>query len=822
MFLIALTLLTGSILDRPQGVARASGLDLDTEIAAKFPDRKTSSYDSQQLVSFLRGQLEGRGWKTETQAYSLLLRSDAPKALDTAFVQVSGENVLAYRTPPSAANPVDLLLVAPYDVLVKEPSEPNGISYTARATAVLLSLASGLDPSKSWPAFPSVAVAFVSGHYQYGAGIGALVEELTVKRGAQVKAALVVGDIDAMDSIPVTVDDRTPAGLAQAVYRSARKSGARVTLVGPGAREAWSRAVMRPQAGALSVESMFDNGTFQGEAAVLLEKGIPALTLGTPRNNLQLRLSPPSPGKIDRVTATLRGFLDSSPAQGTGQTRAGDTVSVQVFGKLLFIPRATASVFGVAGAMAAATVLALGLGRRKDLTPLALLAGVLAAAGVAHFLTNLWVGSNSRIYTAAVSPSEVLFLYFWSGLTLVALGFFRIWRIRTRIAQLHSRLPVPSSMDGADEHVSSPAQSTWAGPWGLAAVTAVLAGTSLLGSEVFAPALLATVCLSVAVLLDHPGLGKAATWAVRLLGTLPVLLTIFWAGSPFSGDAARIYSVTTAGMNVESVSFTISVAVFATLLVSSFRFPAPASPKSVKFMTLAELATVLVLVALGLTIPKIGAAALPARALIREYYGTESKITVETSRPLGLVTLVPQGAQLVVSGLPSGLSNRSISESIRMGNYEVPSTWATVWQGAKNSVKHQDGKATVTGEISATFFERPSYYQVRFQDAAYTRNVTIPFQLINLPSVLGTAGRTPGPEATVTPVPGYSITVTWWMPQESSLTREFVVTFQPASSRVDVTGRAVYLDRSYAGFKPSAPNARFVSVTTVANQSGYR
>ncbi|MEX0974231.1 MAG: hypothetical protein WD024_02620 [Bacillota bacterium] len=821
VILIALVLLMSDTLGPFPGPASASSLDPALRIAGRFPDRKTSSYDSQQLVSYLRGQLEARGWKTETQAYSLLVRSGEPGALDTSFVHVSGENALAYRVAPSATDPVDLLLVAPYDVLVEEPSGSNDISYSARATDALLSLASNLSPSQPGLAFSNLAVAFVSGHYQYGAGIAALLDELTTKRGATVKAALVIGDIDALDSIPVTVGSDTPTGLAQAVYRSANSSGARVTLVGPDAREAWYKAVMRPQSGALSVESMFDKGAFPGEASVLLERGIPALTLGTPRNNLSLPLDPPTQSKIDQVVSTLLDFLGSSALQdAVASPTVGDSVAVQAFGHLAFVPRRTASIAGVAGALAAVLALALVLRHRKDLTPLALLGGVLLALTAGYPMKSLWVGAASRTYSAVVSPGKCLFLYVWSGVTFVMLGFFRIWRIRTRIAHLRSRIPAPEAPATA-----RPAAGNWAGPWGLAATAAVLLGTSLLGSEIGAAALVATVGLSLAVLLDHPDrFGKATTLAIRFLGSLAVLPLVLWAGSPFSRDPARMYSLSIVSIGVEAISFTISLAVFVACLVSSFRLPAPVPPRMMKFVTLAELGVVAILICVGLLVPKAGADALPARALVREFLGSEARVTVDTTRLLGDLNLLPGGVQPKIAGVPARLSSRSLTETIRLGVAKAPAAWAEVSQSIVSADKGKE-VTDVTGMVAAVFKERPTYYRLTFQDVALSKNTTSAFQLHDLPAVLGTEGRVPPPNTEVNARTGYSITATWWMPREAALTQGFHITFAPVTSRVDVTGWAVYLDRSYIGlapFAPSTPNAGFVLVTNVTGQSSYR
>jgi hypothetical protein len=847
----------GTVLAAP-GAGGPAALDPVALIAGEFPDRKTSAYDSQRLVSYLSGQLQSRGWTAEVLPYSMLVRATASNSPNTRFVQVTGEDVLAYRVPPSQSNGVDILIVAPYDLLFKEADDPALASYTARATSLLLDTALGLGPAGANPTLPGVVVAFVSGHYQYGAGVRALLDELE-RRGASVSAAVVIGDVDALSSLPLTVSDSTPVAFAQAVYRLARQSGLQVTLVGPRAREALYRAFLSAQTGVFSGESVFDNGEFRGEATVLAAKGIPAVTIGTPRNNLAAARMPSPPGKAQKVAALLHAMLteDSSGRGGLGAglwanlTRGpaiGEEVVLQVAGDAFFVPGKTLQIAAAVLGIAALAVLRLDVRRRKDLAPLALLGGILAVSAVSHVIKDVWFSGN-KTQAMILHPASSLFLYVWSTATLVTLGFLRIWRIRSRIALLHSRYPLQplppgagisgrAGLDGADESFApqGPPPDTsaapgapgtggeprsWAGSWGLAATMAILAGMSILGSEMAPPAMLAVLCMTIAVALDRAGSRPWAAWLQRVLCAASLLPLVFWAGSPFTRDGLLVYASAMGSLGIESASFTVSTAVLAACLISTFHLPRPASPRGRRLMTLAELGLLALFVTLGLAIPGTDGGVQPAQAMVKEFYGTEGRFTLDTTRPLGRVAMLPASVQSRVSDFPSELANQVLSENVRLSLLGTPSTWADIRLFTGPPEKGQE-ETRYVGEVRASFAEKPTFYEVRFTDAPYARTLSRPFRLSNLAQILGGEGRPSQVDLAVEPVASYSITVAWWMPKESPGSVPLDISLTPSFSRVDVTGRAVYLDRSYSGAMPSAGDARFYQMTTVTGQSGLR
>jgi len=818
----------------PARRALASSEDLTTFIAREFPDRKTSSYDSQRLMSFLAGQLLPQAWTVEVKPYSVLVRAGAQRSQETTFIHVSGENLLAYKAPSSRG--VDLLIVAPYDVLFREAVDQSAPpSYTARATAALLDFAAGLKSSGSISPM-NVAVAFVSGHYQYGAGLEALLGELE-KGSARVKAALVIGDIGALDSLPLTVGDNTPVALVRAVQDAARKNGLPVTVVGPRARDAWFRSALRPK-GAYSVEFLLDDGNFTGEAETLARRSIPVLTLGLPRGGGVPACVETAEGrsaasatsqKTEKVAGALEDLLAAGEsAQGLAAGRViSDTVVFQLAGRAHFVPRTAAAIASWLVAAVAVMALVVSLRSQRDFGPLALLGGILAVSVVSHGLRSLWFALDAGSYAVSLYPGRSVFLYFWSGLTFVLLGFLRAWRIRTRIAHLESRMsgrrgsrdPVPDGPASVhDASRSTHPGGSWTGSWGLALATAVLAGTNVLGSELAPAASLAALSLSVAVLLHSrsPGL-----WTRRFLCTVPLLPLIFWAGWPFGGDASRIYSASLATLSVESVSFTATLAVLAASLLSTFSFPAPASPRSLKAITVAELATACLFVVLGIAVPRSGTRSAPVVAVVKEFLGNEARLTVDAPRPVGEVALFPAPAGQAASNVPSSIPSRSISENVRFSTSPCPSSWASTRHEVQSQTKGE-AKTRASARIVTALSQQPSFYQVRFQDSPYKGNTTAAFVLEDLSTVLGTGALPVKPDIEVKPAPGYSITVVWWMPKEPALITPFVISYDAAASRVDVVTRAVFLNRSNLGLEPSAANARFLLVTTVTQQDGYR
>ncbi len=110
------------------GDLRPEALILLEEIRFRYPDRKTSSYEAGQFLSFAAAHLTGEGWFSSISDYDAVMKSYSESERQTTFVRVSGQNLLAFSSwPPPQA--IDLLLVAPYDTLT--PDEAASISATS-------------------------------------------------------------------------------------------------------------------------------------------------------------------------------------------------------------------------------------------------------------------------------------------------------------------------------------------------------------------------------------------------------------------------------------------------------------------------------------------------------------------------------------------------------------------------------------------------------------------------------------------------------------------------------------------------------------------
>lgn len=806
---LALALALAATLVAPAAVlAEPTPLDLSTYISREFPDRKTSSYDSQKLTSYLAGHLQANGWQAEVQPYSTLVRAGEEAPAETVFMQVSGENVLAFATTPSAQSAIDLLLLAPYDVLFKESADAGSLpSYTARATAALLDFAVRNSPA-DLPV--NVVVAFVSGHYQYGAGVESLLAKLRGD-GVTVRAAAVVGDIDALRSLPLAVTGATPVPLASAAYRAARGSGLDVTVVGPRVRDTWMHTAGGP-GDTNTAEFVLDGGEFLGEAESLQASGIPALTLGLPRGNPSPVMTAGYPSKSAGVASslkTLASLIEPIAAGLASAPAVRDTVIVQAFGMAPFVTRSVVLAACVAVAAAAVAAIWLALKSQRDLGPLALMCGVLGAFLAAHGLRAIWYSIGGARYGLLAHPARLMPVYMASAIGLVLLGFLRLWRIRTRIAHLHSRVP------GAAPAAPASPTHNWAGPWGLAFSAAVLLGTGILGSELAPAAALATLSLTVAVLLDREK--SAPAWLKRFLCTVPLLPLIFWAGFPLGGDASSIYALTLTRPGIENSSFTILCAALVACFLSTFTFPAPAQPERLRIMTLAELGAVALIVATGALVPSLGAARLPAVAVVQEYLGSEARMTIDTPRALGTVSLAgPRGQTSTI--VPPSITNRSLSDNIRLSTTPEASPWADARQTVASTVK--DSTTRVSALAVGTLQEQPSLYQLRFQSTGFSKTASAPFTLENLAQILGTDATVRLPDLGAWT--GYSVSIVRWMPRDKVLSAPFVISYNPSSTSVDVSCRAVFLDRSGLGMSPSADGARFLMVTNITRQESYR
>ena len=833
LLLLAAIIMVATPILRGPCLAAGSGDPADTAsfLAGEFRDRKTSSYDSQRFVSYLSGQLQRLGWKTEIQPYTVWVQASPQEAPKERFVHVTGENLVAYGPgvapggPPGA--PVDILLVAPYDVLFQD--DPGHVSYTARATNLLLDVLSGLSQQAEAGAgqpHPRVAAAFVSGHYQYGSGIQALLEHFQ-DNGIKVPLCIVVGDIGALSGVPLSLEDSTTASLSRTLWRALEGHGLRPVLIGRGINEALYRQAAGPQPAGFSVESAFDGGSFPGEAWVVSSKGIPVVTVGTPRSSMLPDQESWSPEKTREVASSLEEFVLTQAKSGSWSLLAEgsavrDCLVAQFLGSPLFIRSALAKWTGLAaGALAVAIAL---LTRRLGGASLALLGGVTLAFLLGHALRAAFL-SGAKGLLPLEDPGLSLFIYCLSSLSILSLGFLRLWRVRTRIAILHECRPSSpassyASQAGPEGAGTGPGGATpagrgdWVELWVLATAAAIAVGCSLARSELASPGWAAVAGLSVAVGTGTSVERPWTTWVRKGVSILSLVPLAFFAGSPLNDDAIRAYAAALDGISVESAAFTLSMAALVTCLISSFRFPRPASRRGLRLMGAAEMLIVGLTLGLGLYLPKAASQRLQAQALIKESYGSEARLSVDVTHPLGEFRLFA-GTEPGVPGMPVVLVNKSLSENLRLSPSGVPCPFARITMETLRETKTQDAVGK-QGNITARFEEAPTYYEITFQDVPLTRSPAQPFELRNVSSILGM-------DAGLSPASGYSITFTWWMPRGSSQVVPFDVLIPSATTRVDVTASAVYLDRSYSGVSPQTMSpARFLKATTVTFNSAIR
>lgn len=128
----------------------------------------------------------------------------------------------------------------------------------------------------------------------------------------------------------------------------------------------------------------------------------------------------------------------------------------------------------------------------------------------------------------------------------------------------------------------------------------------------------------------------------------------------------------------------------------------------------------------------------------------------------------------------------------------------------------------------------PTYCQVIFQDDPVRGTTSAPFRLENLSQILaaaadkagadwdGTIRETDTETPNLSPKPGYSITVIWWMPRKTKLRIPFVISHVAGGSSANVADQVVYLGESGLGIVPSAAHSTLVPVTCVVNTAVYK
>lgn len=767
-----------AILRQVPAVARAQdsppqALALVEEIISRFPDRKTSSYEASQFLSFAAAFLKGEGWYPSITDYHAVVKSSSADRTQTTYVSVSGQNLLAFpsQTPPGT---IDLLLVAPYDTATPDDAEFLPLrAYTAEASASLLSLSSEIRRSGSL----TVALALVSGHYQLGAGAEALLKTLDEK-GLTVKSVLVLGDMYSSNYLPLVANNYLDLESLRASYDDARAAGLRPHIVGIG-NSTWYEVVSKAPSGSPTVDTLLGTSDFPGEGSVFAQREIPALTVGFPRGSYLASkdrqgletLDPERASKVlsllaalSQTGALLKGTPDLPAAGGFPDPFAGGPAVFQAFDRMVVFEQKTVSLAGLA-MCAFGTLVLIFCRRLLDARGLALTGGIALAATASFTISGALFSSVSGRYTSwafPVLPLSMVGILF-AGLTL--LGFLRIWSVRSRIAHLH-RKAYPNAPD-SPLHGNGPGVGgngnevrTTAGAWGLALILAVTAGTGLKGSPFFPCALASSVlmCLSVVIegirLRHNRSLG-AWVWVNRALYLAPLGAALLWAGSPTESEVLTRLGTGITHVSPETVASLLSVAASSASLISTFRFPKPAEKRR-GLLLLAEIITLAGMLAAVFALPKITPGSVPAHVV----------------------------------------------------DYESPSDWAVI------EVSRSESNAGVA--LDATLLERPTFLALDIKDTVRARSGSsraAVSKVMGIDALLGVSEEDDGDSEPFELPSGNSIRLVWWYPPEFVFSKKLGL---DPKSIISVELSAVYLGRSYPGPTLEPPEASLANVTRVA------
>lgn len=817
------------------GDLRPEALILLEEIRFRYPDRKTSSYEAGQFLSFAAAHLTGEGWFSSISDYDAVMKSYSESERQTTFVRVSGQNLLAFSSwPPPQA--IDLLLVAPYDTLTPDEAPLYPLRpYTAEASAFLLGFASDLAPSEGI----SVALALVSGHHQLGAGTEALLRSLA-EGGHQVRSAVVLSDMFSSAYLPIVPHNGVAERPVLTFHETLSANGLNPHIASRNDKT-WYEAVSKGPPRAPSVESLLGIAGFPGEGSIFAANGIRALTLGFPRGGHLAGGAPDSPDAPDperaaRIGAALGALARNNPLAGglpVGDALTGDgpadsplwsgNAVFQGFGRLALVPRKTVMLLGVSATVLGTLALVL---YRHLLSKggLALMGGIALAVVLSPFGGWAAFSRGAREYVAWFFPvrafiiSSILFV----GLTLLC--FLRMWNVRSRIANLHKRIPTASTEEVGPALDSRPdTERTTAGAWGTAVMVAVAAGTGLATSPFFPYALAASILMLLATVIEGERSRRRRplgfwVWVNRMLYLAPLGAALLWAGSPMERESLALLQAEMVRVSPEILTSLLSVTASAASLVSTLRFPKPASKGRRGLLIAAEL-LVLVGMLLGVvTLPDVPGSSLPASAVAYEYYGDDARLVLMTPRPLGQLTVSSKSSD------PNLGDFKPVFRTDGEGRLSVglppisAEDWATV------EVTPSMGESSSDLAFTATLPERPTFLALRILDTRLVKSASKslkPTELLGVDAMLGVSVEDGGEsEAFVVPSDS-SVSFIWWYPPERSFSRQLGITLS-GSTRVDVTLEAVHVGRSYLKLDLRSPGASFVNVTSVSTEITVR
>ncbi len=777
--------------------------DLALRIARAFPERKTSSYEAGRLLSYLSGQLQIEGWSTRRLPYTNVSKTVSHRDKKIVYERVSGENLLALESP--SAKRLDYLIISPYDNLFADlADDPMPPSATAVSTSLGLEMARLLDRDSG-----EFGIAFVSGHHQNGAGMRALLEVLE-KDGITVSAFVALGDLQAVDRLPLVTGPEVPLSLVERMMEGAGSAG-----LDPFIATDWTQNLIagRWAAGdAVSPDRALVGGGYSTEHDVLASLGLPVLTVGLPFAHPTRKLSnasTPMTTRGEKVSVTAQALVGVLGAPLPTEGPAVKDLHVwTLLGKTFYAPAQTLAVGGLvlAALLAVVTVISL----PKDFSTFALCAGTCAAAALSMLLDSVFSNRAPVRYVSDILPGRSLALVFVIFALLVSAAFLRLWSIRSRIHHIHEMSKVGEKPPEG--------KTVWGCAFGLGVRSALIAGASYTGWEMLPSLLLGGTAHGIAALFLRPQgpLGENrppspfALWFARLLYLVP-LLSVFWAGNPLSPLAQAAYRAAWTKLNRGSLISALSLGVVAASVLSTMRMPRPIPRKRFLLLSLCEVAALALIAVSGFFLLAPYSPSVPAWAVVEEVHEYEAYLSFISPVPIRQVTLI-HGA--------SG-EEESFTSLSGLSRVPLPSVAGFDWANLARTPAPNDEEVSEDGGFPAKRFvagfeqkEQADLVSLTFSEPVSPRSFPHGFELRGLDTLLSAPPEALGGETVLSVPPGYSVSIIRWdtVPLSGSLAYSL-----RGPARINQRLEAVYLDKSFAGIRAVTEGIRYYRFTTRAN-----
>lgn len=218
------------------------------------------SYESWRFLSSISGHLQLSGWKVEILDYVARPVKDQDQ-------EVHGENLVAYT---SQLQDVKNFLIVPCD---SYDLEPDTSSHLRQLVQLALKVVSFFRDD------PTFGIVLVSGHYQNGAGMQAMLQELSPESHAFSNAIIFSGTPCSGNIPQILVSDESPVGPVKTALRCARQ-------------------INFP----LGVQKvLFGDSRDLGESFILRDHGIDSLTLSFPKEYLDEYASQSDSVEIQKI-----------------------------------------------------------------------------------------------------------------------------------------------------------------------------------------------------------------------------------------------------------------------------------------------------------------------------------------------------------------------------------------------------------------------------------------------------------------------------------------------------------------------------------------